>query len=589
MDSAGPTNATGNVSAPIAQDFTNVPYVMGNMPVLCAPSPQSKDILVSPASILRENKIKVPLILPTPVKAQVLDRYLDGYNQEDRRFIYKGFSEGFALGVVGSVPASISPNHSSALTHPDFIDRKLQKELGLNRIKGPYKSAPFKNFKVSPLGVVPKREPNSFRLIQDLSFGPQGSAVNHFIPAENATVTLETFDDVAKLVLNSGRNSLISKADIEEAYRIVPLSPLDYPRLGFAWKGQFYFERVLVMGASSSVRIFETISKSIQWVLQSKLGVKYVSHIIDDFIFIGKSGTSECADALQKFFNLCNEVGIPIKQQKTIFPTTCAPIHGIELDTVKLEARLPQDKLSELLQLLKSNMHRKKIRFRDLQSLLGHLNFACKVIKPGRCFLRRLYDLTCGTHKPDHLIRLNKAARADLKVWASFLDQYNGCTIITDDIFVSSNSLQLHTDAARSKGFACIFQEFWTWGAFSASVKQFHINILELYPITLAVYLFGSQWQNKNILFICDNLSIVHCLNNQTSKDKTIMRMLRIIVLQSLKFNFRFASKHISSKSNIICDKLSRFQISEAKALAKHLKEEPEQIPPEVSPDSMLL
>ena len=152
--------------------------------------------------------------------------------------------------------------------------------------------------------------------------------------------------------LECGRNSLISKADIEEAYRIVPLSPLVYARLGFAWKGQFYFERVLVMEASSSVKIFESISKSIQLVSQSKLGVEHVSHIIDDSIFIGKDGTLERADSLKKKFNFCKEVGIPVKQKKTVFPTTCAPIHGIDLDTVKMEARLPKDKLSELKLLL---------------------------------------------------------------------------------------------------------------------------------------------------------------------------------------------------------------------------------------------
>ena len=67
----------------------------------------------------------------------------------------------------------------------------------MKRIKGPYKIPPFDNSKVNPLGVVPNREPNSYRLIQGLSFGPQGSAVNYFIPTENATVTLETFDNVA--------------------------------------------------------------------------------------------------------------------------------------------------------------------------------------------------------------------------------------------------------------------------------------------------------------------------------------------------------------------------------------------------------
>ena len=80
--------------------------------------------------------------------------------------------------------------------------------------------------------------------------------MNHCIPLENATVSLETFDDVVKLVVDCGQDCLLSKADVQEAFRIIPLSPLEYPNLGFTWKGEFYFDRVLVMGTSSSVRIF---------------------------------------------------------------------------------------------------------------------------------------------------------------------------------------------------------------------------------------------------------------------------------------------------------------------------------------------
>ena len=55
------------------------------------------------------------------------------------------------------------------------------------------------------------------------------------------------------------------------------------------------------------------------------------------------------------------------------------------------------------------------------------------------------------------------------------------------------------------------------------------------------------------------------------------MKLMRIIVhvLKSLKHNFCFAAKHIASKQNAICNKLSRFQIAEAKAVAKHLQELP--------------
>ena len=47
-----------------------------------------------------------------------------------------------------------------------------------------------------------------------------------------------------------------------------------------------------------------------------------------------------------------------------------------------MEARLPKDKLSELKLLLQTNILKKTIKFKDFQSLLGHLNFACRVIKP---------------------------------------------------------------------------------------------------------------------------------------------------------------------------------------------------------------
>ena len=314
------------------------------------------------------------------------------------------------------------------------------------------------------MGEVPKKEPNTFRLIHNLSFGGENSSVNGHIPVENSTVSLETFDDVVSLVLKCGKNSLISKADLENAYRMTPISPLDYHKLGFSFQNKFYFDCSLPMGASSSVRIFESFSKALQWILQNKFSVEHVSHIIDDFMFVGPSNSDVCELGLRKFFTLCEELNVPVKHSKTVWPSTCTCVHGIELDTVSMEARLPSEKLDNLSTLLSKYKHRRKIKLGELQSILGRLNFACKVIKPGRCFMRRLYDLTCGKIERHHYVKLNAESRADLETWSCFLSQYNGKTILTDDKFVSSNSLQLFTDSAQSKGFVCIFQQYWAWG-----------------------------------------------------------------------------------------------------------------------------
>ena len=74
-----------------------------------------------------------------------------------------------------------------------------------------------------------------------------------------------------------------------------------------------------------------------------------------------------------------------------------------------------------------SILTKKKTNLRTVQSLLGLLNFACNVV-PGRPFLRRLIDKTCGIQKPYFKVTLNKDTKRDLQVWLEFLNRYNGQT-----------------------------------------------------------------------------------------------------------------------------------------------------------------
>ena len=73
-------------------------------------------------------------------------------------------------------------------------------------------------------------------------------------------------------------------------------------------------------------------------------------------------------------------LSIPMKHSKTVVPSTCAVVHGIEIDTLLMQARLPQDKLEAAIILVKSFSRHKKVTLRELQSLIGNLNFVSKVI-----------------------------------------------------------------------------------------------------------------------------------------------------------------------------------------------------------------
>jgi hypothetical protein len=50
---------------------------------------------------------------------------------------------------------------------------------------------------------------------------------------------------------------------------------------------------------------------------------------------------------------------------------------------------------------------------------------------------------------------------------------------------------------------------------------------------------------NHKILFFTDNAAVVDIINNTTSKDKVIMKLVRRLVLAALKYNIFFRAKHI--------------------------------------------
>ncbi|CAG2189329.1 unnamed protein product [Mytilus edulis] len=152
-----------------------------------------------------------------------------------------------------------------------------------------------------------------------------------------------------------------------------------------------------------------------------------------DFLFVESSQTSKVGNTLKLFQEVCNKIGIPLASDKTTLPTTLLMFLGIEFDTQNLIMRLPNEKLVKLSQKIRDTLDSSKITLKDMQSLLGLLNFACKVVAPGRTFCRRLINSTIGVRKSYFKIRVNKQMKADLEVWLDFLKQYNGVTVITDN------------------------------------------------------------------------------------------------------------------------------------------------------------
>jgi hypothetical protein len=181
-----------------------------------------------------------------------------------------------------------------------------------------------------------------------------------------------------------------------------------------------------------------------------------------------------------------------IAEDKTVEPTEILTFLGIEFDTLAMELRLPNEKLVELKHTLELFVQSKKVTLRQLQSLIGLLNFACQVVSPGRAFCRRLIDATCNIRKPHHKIRVTKSMREDIKVWLNFLSEYNGVTVITDNAWASNETLELFTDSAggQNRGFGIYFQGKWVQKCWPKEWEEMgilkDITFLELFPVVVA-------------------------------------------------------------------------------------------------------
>ena len=75
------------------------------------------------------------------------------------RFFEMGFQRGLGLGTWGRERESRESHNLKSVTHlQDKAMEKLNKEIKLGRIAGPFSSKPLPNLIVSPIGLVPKAE-----------------------------------------------------------------------------------------------------------------------------------------------------------------------------------------------------------------------------------------------------------------------------------------------------------------------------------------------------------------------------------------------------------------------------------------------
>ncbi|XP_075935401.1 uncharacterized protein LOC142935139 [Anarhichas minor] len=383
---------------------------------------------------------------------------------------------------------------------------------------GPFTSPPFPIFRISPIGIATRKYSGKKRLIIDLS-SPHGSTVpsiNSLIPSPDYSMQYTTIDHAASLIRLAGPGAWLSKADITSAFKVLPIHPDYWPLFGVLWKGAYYFSVHLTFGCKSSPKIFDCPSEALCWILINVHKLPYVIHLLDDFLTVTPP-SSPPALGLHTLTTVFQELGVPLSAEKTAGPSTSLEFFGITLDSVSLQASLPTEKINRISLLISNFLLAPECTKHQLLSLLGHLNYAIRIIPQGRSFLSLLLSVASSVTKLHDHVTLDKACKTELKLWHQFLSFWNGISFFYDEHITKLEDIQLYTDAAPSIGFG-----------------GFVVEII--------------------------NKGQSHCLD--------IMMFMRRLTLVSAQHQFIIRASHIPGHYNSIADSLSRFSFQKFRRLA---------------------
>ena len=175
--------------------------------------------------------------VPTPISQSHLALLL--CHHPDRCFVswlLRGLDEGFPIGFD---PArcnlwSVACNHPSSLCNREVVAQYIAHEVSLGCLVGPVAS---EGIHTSPIDLIPKAcQPGRWRIIVDLSC-PPGSSVNDGIDPSLSSIRYALGDDAVEIIRSLGQGTLLTKFDLKDAYRIIPVHPSDHHRLGIMWEG----------------------------------------------------------------------------------------------------------------------------------------------------------------------------------------------------------------------------------------------------------------------------------------------------------------------------------------------------------------
>ena len=114
------------------------------------------------------------------------------------------------------------------------------------------------------------------------------------------------------------------------------MHPADRHLLAMEWQNKIFIDACLPFGLRSAPKLFNILADLLSWITMTK-AVTFSIHYLNDFLTMGPAGSNVCQHTLDILMQTCNELGIPLAEDKLEGPSTSITFLGIVIDTLKSE------------------------------------------------------------------------------------------------------------------------------------------------------------------------------------------------------------------------------------------------------------
>lgn len=476
-----------------------------------------------------------------------------------------GIKDGFHTGITSTLSTTFIPlNHQSALTQPQAVSHHIAKELELGRYSGPYSPHELFNnighFRTAPLGVIPKPNGSSFRIIQDLSFPRNHSSkfsVNSEINSDDFPCEWGTFAQCFFLVAVAPVGTQVAVFDVDSAYRNIPIAPSEQVHFCISWGDQIYVDHCVAFGSASSAGLFGRVADVFVAIIKAQ-GAQQVLKWVDDIIFFrypNNSGTPFTYSYDSTLvFNTASYLGLPWSLPKIKNFSESFTYLGFLWCIPERTVQIPHAKKEKFSLRCRPWSVGEKRTLREAQQLLGSLNHCCLVLRSART---RLHSLRSFVRRfppdtsPFLSMPVSTSLAADMTWWTdAFGKPFLGSSIAVPP---PPLPLQIFVDASTSWGIGILINSKWAaWKLCPGSLADGrNIGWAEMVAVELAVSLLCSAHpRNSHFLIYSDNQGIIGSISSSFSRGASQNSSLSRLCSTLLNHDSFLSTKYISTSLN---------------------------------------